>query len=314
MTGSVSLLRRWTQEKGVRIFVLLVFLLAGAEAETGRVLRADGSTVTYYLNRPDTERYPLVAILQGSECLKVSHKYLEHIERLNGQGVAVLRVEKPGLDDSVKPGDCPPEYLRLNTPQRRVLDLLLVLAELRRVEAGYNGSLALAGGSEGAMIVSLTAPLCQDLVALVLFSGGGGTIFGDEVLAGMRKGMEAAGADQAAISARLQAVAEQLAAIREEPLSSKEWLSDGELARNTYRWWAQAWDLQMALPLLRVEAPILSLHGVDDESVLVAGSYLLAEKMKDAGRENFQLRTYQGGHGPPTEVITESLDWIVGRF
>ncbi len=294
--------------------VVLLVVRSTAWAETGRVLRADGTTVTFYLDRPVVEEYPLVVILQGSECLKVSHKYLEYIEHLTGRGVAVLRVEKPGLDDSVSVGTCPQEYLDLNTPERRVLDLLLVLSEIRREDTGYNGSLALSGGSEGAMVAALAAPLCQDLKALVLFSGGGGGIFGDEVLASIRTSMEAGGADKAAISARMEEIAQQLNEIRNEPVATKEWLSDGELARSTYKWWAQAWGLQLSVPLLKVEAPILALQGLSDKSVPATSADLLMEKMKAAGRENFTLRVYQGGHGPPVNVIIESLDWAGDRL
>lgn len=302
------------RQLGSLLLLLGLFVHSAAWADTEHTLRADGTAVTYYLDLPSAQSYPVVVILQGSECLKVSHKYLEYIEHLKAQGVAVLRVEKPGLDENVPIGTCPPEYLELNTPERRVLDLLLVLSEIRRQDPRYDGSLVLTGGSEGAMVAALAAPLCQDLKALVLFSGGGGGIFGNEVLGSIRMSMESGGANEAAITARMDEMARQLEEIRREPVSTKEWLSDGELSRSTYRWWAQAWGIQLSLPLLKVEAPILALQGFSDENVPAASAELLAEKMKAAGRENFHLRTYQGGHGPPDEVVTESLDWALQQL
>lgn len=298
-------------------WVALIFLLgltSTAWSEPGSVTRADGSEICFYLDRPSRDNYPLVVILQGSECLKVSHKYLDMVESLKARGVAVLRVEKPGLSDATPIGDCPPEYLLLNTPQRRVLDLLSVLGELRRTDQGYNGSVALMGGSEGALIAAMTAPLCPDLAAVVLLSGGGGGIFGQEVLGSVRMHMVSTGAPEEAIEARLNEMRSQMDEIRKEPVPGKEWLSDGELARSTYLWWASAWDLQLSLPLLNVDQPILAWQGESDQSVPMHSGQGLAEKMKAAGRHNFELRTYQGGHAPTDKVLTESLDWICQKL
>ena len=109
------------------ILVLLTGLLS---ADT--LLRPDSSAIHYYLDEPEAEKYPLVVILQGSECLRVSDKYPDYVQRILAGGAATLRVEKPGLHSGVAPGDCPDEYLRLNTPQRRVLDLVMVVSDLRR--------------------------------------------------------------------------------------------------------------------------------------------------------------------------------------
>lgn len=295
----------------LRLAVLVVVLLLPCWGETGRVSRADGSQVTWYLDRPSKASFPVVVILQGSECLKVSHKYGEMIGDLTARGVGVLRVEKPGLHEDVPVGDCPPDYLRLNTPDRRVLDLLMVLGELRRSATGFNGSVGLLGGSEGAMIAALAAPLCSDLRGVVLLSGGGGGAFSEEVLGSVRMHMTQSGAPERAIEERLDEMRSMIEVIRKDPVPSKEWLSDGELARSTYLWWASAWDLQMSTPLLRVDAPILAWQGETDASVPQASGLGLAEKMKAAGKDNFELRTYPGGHAPPPEVLSESIEWMV---
>ncbi len=74
--------------------VLVLGSLAGADV--GRIERPDGTEIVYYLDPPaSTEDYPLVALLQGSECLRVSDKYADLIALMNAHGVAVLRVEKP---------------------------------------------------------------------------------------------------------------------------------------------------------------------------------------------------------------------------
>jgi dipeptidyl aminopeptidase/acylaminoacyl peptidase len=125
---------------------LVACLLAPALADT--LERPDGTRITWYLDVPAHGRYPLVVILQGSECLRVSDKYGPWIRQLVEAGLGVLRVEKPGLGPDTPIGKCPDEYLRLNTVDRRVLDLLAVVAALRG-RPGWDGRLCVLGGSEG---------------------------------------------------------------------------------------------------------------------------------------------------------------------
>lgn len=297
----------------VKVFVLFACLLAtfgSSLAETGRLARPDGSTITYYLDRPQSDRFPLLVILQGSECLRVSDKFQTFVELLNRQEVAVLRVEKPGLHEGVEIGECPSEYLLLNTPSQRVLDLLSVLSYLRKNETGFNGRLALTGGSEGAMIAALSAPLVTGLEALVLFSGGGGTSFGEIVLSSVREQMRVQGASETDIQGQLRKMQMELDEIKQSPVSTKEWLSDGQLARNSYRWWAEAWDIQLHIPLSRTTVPILALQGNADTSVTPEHSLALQEKLGP----RLTLQTYQGDHVPPQEVIAESLSWAARKL
>lgn len=302
----------------LNLVILSLWALAGlvpASADSLSLERPDGSLVWYYFDPPtQTDSYPVAVILQGSECLSVSHKYQDLIDYLNQRGVAVLRVEKPGLSADLPEGSCPPDYLRLNTPQQRVLDLLEVLAQIRRQEPRFNKNLALLGGSEGAMVAALAAPLCTDLKGVVLLSGGGGGTFGQEVLNSVQNFMVESGATESEIRARLQSMRQQMEEIRREPVWSKEWLSDGELSRNTYLWWAAAWDLQLKIPLMRVTHPVLAWQGESDRSVRPESGYALAEAMRVSGKNNFEFRTYPGEHAPPPEVLTASLDWILRRF
>lgn len=294
--------------------LLLLLLVVGAQAQPRYLERADGTFITYYLDRPEAESFPVLAYLQGSECLRVSHKYSEEIERLTHSGIAVLRVEKPGLNASVRIGECPEEYLRLNTPQRRVLDLLMVLAEIRRQESGFNGSVGLLGGSEGAMIAGMSAPMVPDLKALVLISAGGGTTFGEAVLGSIRQHMEGSGMKGEVLETALAGVRRETTQMMSEPVINKEWASDGELVRCTYKWWASAWNLKLSTPLMSVDSPILAIHGNHDRNIAVACASLLESRLLEAGKENFELRTYDGGHAPTEEAMSEALDWVVARL
>lgn len=278
----------------------LALLLLVSPAAADSLERPDGTMIHYSLSRPQRERWPVVVILQGSECLRVADKYGPFVQRLTGQGVAVLRVEKPGLAPETPIGECPPEYLRLNTIDRRVMDLVEVMAELRR-DPQWDGQLGIAGGSEGGVVAAMAAPLIPETRAVVLLASAGGLTFGEELLRLMPESEHAE-------------MHEMYRKVQEEPLPSREWLSDGKLARNTWLWWSRALPVAAVRSLVRVDAPILMVHGTEDGATPVESAERLAEEFARRGRTNLEFRRYEGGHAPPPEVIEGALLWMLGRF
>lgn len=290
---------------------ILVLFTGSLSAET--LLRPDSSAIYYYLDEPEAEKYPTVVILQGSECLRVSDKYPEYIQRILAGGAAALRVEKPGLHSAIAPGDCPDEYLRLNTPQRRVLDLVMVVSELRKNES-WDGRLVLVGGSEGAMIAAMTAPLLSETRGVVLMSGGGGLTFGEEVVESAGRQMLDSGMEPAKVVEEKVAMRRFLAGLAKNPTPYEEWGSDGKLARNTYLWWAHAVNLRLSNSLRRIEAPVLILHGVSDSGTPFRSAEILVEELTFAGKSGVEFRSYDGGHSPPPETVRDALDWALERL
>ncbi len=294
---------------------VLVFLLMGAsQAQTERSIRADGSEIVYYLDLPQENSYPIIAVLQGSECLRVADKYTSFVEALNSRGVAVLRVEKPGLTAETPIGECPPEYLEKNTWDRRVLDILAVVAEIRRQPRGWNGQLGLAGGSEGAMVAAMTAPLLPEADAVLLFSSGGALEFREEVKLSIAQQMRAGGAPETAIEQRLATIESEWADAIANPNSRQEWGSDGKLARNTFLWWANALPNAVHRPLLQVDGPIRVYQGSQDSSSLPELGQGLADLFRQQGRSNLELVFYNGEHVPPVEVISGGLNWLADQL
>jgi hypothetical protein len=299
----------------IRLLCLLVLLLSPcALAETLTAQRADGTEIVYYLDRPTGPRYPLAVILQGSECLRVSDKFGAWVSLLNASGIAVLRVEKPGLRADTPIGTCPEEYLRLNTVERRVLDLLTVLAQVRRQESGWDGRLGLSGGSEGSMVAAISAPLLPETRCLLLLSSGGGSDFGAEVKASIAAQMRASGASEEAVIGRLSGVDDEWKEIARQPIPSREWASDGKLARNTYMWWDNALRKAIYRPLLDVSAPIRVYQGRGDTSMVASGSTRLLERFDEARRTNLELVEYEGEHVPPPEVLQEAFGWLAQQL
>lgn len=292
------------------LLLALGLSLAGRAQTPERVTRPDGTEVVYYLDRPSAERYPLAVILQGSECRRVSDKFESLISQLTGTGVAVVRIEKPGLTVDTAVGECPDEYLRLNTVDRRVLDLLTVLARLRREEAGWDGRLGVSGGSEGAMVAAMAAPLIPETTAVLLLSSGGGSEFGEEVKAAIAAQMRASGADESQVAEHMACVEKEWEQIERSPLPSREWASDGALGRNTYLWWNSALRVALYRPLAEVRVPIRVYEGSADQEMLPGNSQRLQERHQVTGRGNLELVTYEGGHVPPEEVLQDAFRWL----
>lgn len=283
---------------------LLVLLLAcSVWADT--LEQADGLKLHYYYDAP-AARGPLVVILQGSECRKVSDKYGPFIERFLAEGIGVLRVEKPGLGPDTPLGSCPEEYLQRNTLERRIWDLLAVLGEMRK-RPSWDGRLVLLGGSEGAMLAGLAAPLVPETRGVVILSGGGGVTFAEEILEMM--------ASMGAGPKQLEEFRALCREVHREPTTLKEWGSDGKMARNTHLWLSRAEDLAIWRPLLRVDAPILVVHGARDESTPLRSAQRLAEIFRSEGKGNLELRIEEGdGHAPSPASLERTMQWVVGRL
>lgn len=293
---------------------LLLTLAHAAAGQSSSMTRPDGSEIVYHLSRPHAERYPLAVILQGSECLRVADKFGALVQQLNEAGIGVLRIEKPGLRADTPIGECPEEYLRLNTIDRRVLDLLAVLGRLRREDERWNGQLGLSGGSEGSMVAAIGAPLIPETTAVLLLSSGGGSEFGDEVKASIAGHMRSSGASEKQVEQHLAKVDAEWEEIARQPLPSREWASDGALARNTFLWWNNALALAVYRPLEEVSVPIRVYQGDADTSMVDGTGQGLLERHRQTGGDNLELVRYQGGHVPPPEVLREAFAWLASRL
>lgn len=295
------------------VFLWVVLVSLGVWAEPLVLEQADGVPLYYYYD-PPPQKGPVVVILQGSECLRVGDKYGPLIQQLHKLNLGVLRVEKPGLSPSTPIGECPQAYLRKNTLERRVWDLLSVLGELRK-RPDWDGRLALVGGSEGGMLAALCAPLIPETRAVALISSGGGLTFGQEIELTIASQMRSSGAPPQRITQEVEHLREVFEQARREPSTVQEWGSDGKLARNTHLWVSQAADMAVYRALLRVEVPILVVHGSADRSTPVQSAQVLEESFGRAGKSNLQLRVIEGaGHDQALETIQFTLGWVAQQL
>ncbi len=281
--------------------MLLLSLPLAAES----LEQADGAKLYYYYDAP-AQKGPLVVILQGSECRHVNDKYASFIAKFQQANIGVLRVEKPGLTPDTPPGECPTAYLQRNTLERRIWDLLSVIGEMRK-NSLWDGGLALVGGSEGAMLAGLTAPLIPETKAVALISGGGGDTFAEEITQMMRS--------QGAPDQQLEQFHQLCQQVHLQPTTTQEWGSDGKMARNTHLWLSRAEDLAIYRPLLRVEAPILVVHGGADKSTPVHSAQKLQQIFQEKGRTNLELRIEkEDGHAPSAQSMEATLDWVIDKL
>ncbi|BBN81167.1 alpha/beta hydrolase [Pseudoalteromonas sp. A25] len=164
---------------------LLWFLSSSINASellrnTYQAQRTDGSSIIYHLlkNNTDKSAHTLLLILQGSSCNSVLN-----IDSITSQyrnvlpNSDLLLIEKYGLDeqlpysDNPERNDCPYAYLLNDSPQTRLADTSIVLDKVKQ-EFGYK-TIALLGGSEGAVIANLVAAQNTDIDAVITFNGGG---------------------------------------------------------------------------------------------------------------------------------------------
>jgi hypothetical protein len=262
------------------LFCLISILPSPAFPDTFQAKRADGSLVTFYLDLPaDTSNFSLMALLQGSTCESVKDKYTEFqgfITQVLKMGV--LTVEKPGFPSN-GPG-CPREYLEKNTIDQRLSDFQIVMEYLRANIPAWNQRLYLEGGSEGATVGGLLAPLVPEIKALMLLAGGGGRTMAQELLLLRRKEMLANGAAEDEIESALAEMRIKFEEIRSSPTPDQTWYGD----TNTYKWWSSILDRDLIDPLQHSIAALYLVQGTADLSVPVESADELVAILRQSSR------------------------------
>lgn len=170
-------------------------------ADTFSIPRYDGTQITFYLDLPSTNSFPILIGFQGSVCVTSFPMHQMLKSALLPLGIGVLSVEKRGLGLNSK--NCPDEYIQKNTIQDRALDHLAVVQFIRKNQSHWNHRLGLAGASEGGVVAALVAPLIPETSALTLLAFGGGLTMGEELLLLTKKQMEQQGASDSDVQVAL---------------------------------------------------------------------------------------------------------------
>jgi len=286
---------------------LLALLPAAAPAQPGRshsVLRTDGSSLVYHVDRPaGARRAGALLVLQGSGCEPVQmDKRVRGYGRMLAPERVLVTIEKYGVG-AAQTGDqiegCSAAYWRGNTLTRRVLDALAVVAALRR-ESWWSGDVAIFGGSEGGAVAAMLAPLVPETRAVIVYSSGIGVPVGDLVRMAVPPPVR-------------QQADEVFEEVRRDPDPARRW------GGASYAWWADAVDQVAARSLLQTRAPILLIHGSRDQYADVSTARATRDLLAGPAGSRFTYREYAGydhfmtdaagvDHRP--RVLSAARDWL----
>lgn len=276
-------------------------------SEARTTLRPDGSEIHWQIDRRGKSgKQSVVVLAQGSGCLPTGKN--ENLIRFRAlaPGHAVLTVEKYGVSPADKAsaasGECPAAYARGHTVSQRADDYERVLGELKR-EAWWDGRVALFGGSEGGAAVAVLAPRLEKLDAVIIMSTGTGIPMADWI--------------KDALPPPVAAQADGIfARIRENPQSIEMW------GGNSWKWWADIMDRDLAQDLMKVRSPILIIHGERDQFAPVRAARATRDRFAAAGLTNLTYREREGldhfmvdsaGTSLLGQVLDEARAWLEAR-
>lgn len=297
-------------------FILLWSHLAIASPERYETQRADGSTIYWTLDRPDSvDKTGIIVLAQGSGCLSVEHSPSIALARSIYADFAALTVEKYGVKPGDEPqddyADCSIAFHEHHTITQRVNDYLQVI-DLLRDKPWWNEQLVLLGGSEGgAAVAKLSAQTRVN--AIILLSVGGGWTFGEIFRQATLDEM-----------IRYSVPQEQWPDIdtafdeaRKNPQSSEIF------SGSSYHFWADAIDQRAVDFMLDAQAPLLLIHGSSDVSVSVASARMAVDVFVKSGRCNLTYWEFTGydhgmgdvaGNSRMKEVLTLSHAWLLQQL
>jgi len=297
--------RRSASTRSVRLIAAACAALLAAPLQAETLPRPDGSDITYHLSGagPGKPR-ALLLMLQGSGCDPVADRpWLRSEPAVLAPGHAVLAIEKYGVTSGARPDGlvegCTPAFWARNTLQQRVLDVVQVVASLRS-QPWWNGELVVQGGSEGGAVAALAAPLLPEARAVVIVSSGIGVSVADLIRAAVPPPVAAQ-------------IGEVIDAARLNPTGDKRF------GGASYRWWADAADINPARALLQSDVPVLLIQGARDRFAPVATARAARDLFAAAGKRNLTYWEYpdydhfmkdQAGVDHREAVLRRAANWL----
>ncbi|MEM1379634.1 MAG: alpha/beta hydrolase [Pseudomonadota bacterium] len=299
-------------------------LLSTAEASNFSVERSqhvaattDGRLLTYHIERrADAAALPILIVIDGSGCVGALRSgFSQLMAPANNPELSYARlvVSKSGVpDDQERGASCSDEYKQHYAMDKRVIDHMRVLQDIRSTLSWWDGRLLIFGWSDGGDIAAQLFAYTPDATRLAFGGVGGGfsmqTHFEDFWIC-----PEGSTDDRAGCLSDLRS---QFDEIFQNPTWTKSWSGED----NTYMAWESRLRTRLLPLFIQERRPVLMIHGQeDDDGAPVESARKLVKGVTSTEENQFQYWEVEGmGHGiwslDPSEALlleTNILKWLL---
>jgi pimeloyl-ACP methyl ester carboxylesterase len=275
--------------------------------------------LTYFVDRPtNVATVPLIIMVDGSNCRGWEATGLHHWFEPDETApipYARLFVEKRGVPkDSMGEEVCSETFLKHYSINQRVEDHLRVLQHLRAHAPWWNGTLYLAGWSDGGDIAAQLSAYYPAVDRAMLGAMGGGTTMAEQfedVFICPPEEFETEEDRQTCLS-ELRA---HFDTMRDNPTWKENWSGHA----NSYKAWATRLDTRLTHLIEDVRMPLLIVHGADDRKVPPDSARLLYDGVSQIDGVSVTFWEIPGmGHTPTflgpaekTALMNGMRDWLL---
>lgn len=289
------------------VFLLCTTLLCYA-TERFELLRPDESVLTGYFDPPSgVDTFPIAIGIQGSPNESVWDLHQQFRKEVTGLKMGLITLEKQGIYGP----DCmdETEYNKTNCRPHRIKDYLWFIEKLHEgIFPGWDGRIALLGGSEGGAVVASLAHRVPNLVAAIIFSSGGGIPCVEEIKLVASRYVANEGYSPEDARAFLDFLNDKIEQIYLDPTPDKKFLD------YTHKWWAHHLQSHTIDDLLKIECPLYYSHSEDDDRVPIESADIAAEMFEKLGKKNLTYRRIKGyGHDirkSCDDLIEDACAWL----
>ncbi len=289
------------------IYFLCTALL-GHGTQRFELLRPDDSVLVGYFDPPSgVETFALAIGIQGSPSESVWDLHQQFVKEVTGLKMGLITIEKQGIYGP----DCmdETEYNKTNCRPHRIKDYLWFMERLREgLIPGWDGQIALLGGSEGGTIVASLAHRVPNLIAAIIFSSGGGIPCVEEMKLMAARYTKNEGYSPEDARDFLDFLNAKFEEIYRDPAPHKKLLD------YTYKWWAHHLQSHTIDDMLKIECPLYYSHSVDDDRVPIESADIAAEMFEKLGKKNLTYRRIMGyGHDirkSCDDLIEDACAWL----
>lgn len=293
-------------------FLSCVITYALSAYETIYIPRHDESLIEAYITTPPQDSsFPIILLVQGSDSDSVFLNHQALTERFTTQGMAVLSVEKRGVNSQ---GIDQQQFIEYDFFESRLHDFSSVLKVIEEsILPQWSGQIIILGGSEGGKIAPKLARQYSHFVSgVVLVGSGGGIPFADELKYQIQAELDNQNAFYKLCS-KIRSfilpkeVDSQYEKMLLQPNSLEMWCN------KSYRWWVSYLRYDPLPDLLQLNMPIYMIHGAKDPKIPIESADLLKWAFDCEGKRNMTYARYDDlGHSirGRDDVYGALVEWI----